>query len=53
MGGAPIPVVAGLGTSIVKALARQLGATVSVADGAPGVVATITCPSAGAAQGQA
>lgn len=35
------PPSTGLGTSIVSALARQLGATVSIADAAPGTTVTI------------
>ena len=36
------PFKAGLGTSIVEALARQLGATVSVARDDPGTTVSIT-----------
>lgn len=42
MGGRAAPVVAGLGTGIVDALAKQLGATVAVADAVPGVSVSIS-----------
>jgi two-component sensor histidine kinase len=37
----PAPAIAGLGTSIVQALARQLAATVGVADDRPGVSVSV------------
>jgi hypothetical protein len=42
MGGRAAPVVAGLGTGIVDALAKQLGTTVAVADAVPGVSVSIS-----------
>ena len=45
----PMPAKAGLGTSIVEALARQLGATVSVASRHPGTIISIVHKSGPAA----
>jgi two-component system, sensor histidine kinase PdtaS len=41
MPAAPAEAVAGLGTSVVQALARQLAATVEVADAHPGVLVSV------------
>lgn len=48
MGGRAAPVVAGLGTSIVNALAKQLGATVAVGDAMPGVSISVSHQADGA-----
>ena len=42
MGSAALPAKSGLGTSIVQALAKQLGATIEVSDANPGTLVSLT-----------